>query len=108
MRTLILALLVSVSVVSAQAETTQGDPLTSPNAEMSAESEALMRMQEVQTLLEAAGYKDVQVAPDVLVIRALDATNNPVVMIVDPQTLANLPIEAEPSTTGSGSSGVPH
>ena len=99
MRPLFLALLISASIVSAQAEGNQS------NAEKSAEAEALMRLQDVQNRLEAAGYKDIQLETDVLVVRARDkSSNEPVVLLVDPDTLANLPIEADPSTTGSGSS----
>ena len=102
MRALLLALLVTASTLSAQAEN-QADPMAVNNAEASAESEAIMQFQEVKSRLEAVGYKDIQLDTDVLVVRAIDqTTNSPVVMLVDPDTLMNLPIEVEPSTTGSG------
>ena len=102
MRTLLLALLVSASTLSAQAEN-KTDPMAVNNAEASAESEALMRFQEVKNRLEAVGYKDIELDTDVLVVRGRDeSTNSPVVLLVDPETLMSLPIEIEPSTTGSG------
>jgi hypothetical protein len=56
--------------------------------------------------LEALSYKDLQLEQDVLVVRARDATDQAVVLLVDPDTLMNLKIydADEPSTTGSGSS----
>ena len=99
---LLLGLLVSASTLSAQAEN-KAYPLAVNNAEASAESEVLMRFQEVKSRLEAVGYKDIELDTDVLVVRGRDeSTNSPVVLLVDQETLMNLPIEVNPSTTGSG------
>ena len=103
MRTLVLALLITVSTLSAQPKANPSDLMAYANAERSAESEALMRLQEVRSRLEAVGYKDIELETDVLVVRAREeSSNNPVVLLVDPDTLSNLPIDVEPTTTGSG------
>jgi hypothetical protein len=61
----------------------------------------------VQKRLEVLGYKDIQVTPDVLVVRAKDESDQVIVLLIDPDTLLNLKSDdpnEEPSTTGSGSS----
>ena len=101
MRRLVLALLVSTSAFAAQAQELQvGESVSPVSAEPALE-------QRVQKRLEALGYKDVQLTPDVLVVRAKDESDQAIVLLVDADTLLNLKIhdDEEPSTTGSGSSG---
>ena len=98
---LVLALLVSTSAFAAQAQEVQvGDAVSPVSAEPALE-------QRVQKRLEALGYKDVQLTPDVLVVRAKDESDQAIVLLVDADTLLNLKAhdsDEEPSTTGSGSS----
>jgi hypothetical protein len=101
MRTLLVALLVSISAFGANAQELQvGDSVAAVPGEQVLEPR-------VQKRLEALGYKDLQVTQDVLVVRAKDESDQAVVLLVDPDTLLNLKIHDpsdEPSTTGSGSS----
>jgi hypothetical protein len=101
MRTLLVALLVSVSAFGARAQELQvGDAVTAVPGEQALEPR-------VQKRLEALGYKDLQLEQDVLVVRAKDESDQAIVLLVDPDTLLNLKIDVpsdEPSTTGSSSS----
>jgi hypothetical protein len=101
MRTLVLALLVSTAAFTARAQELQiGDAVSPLSTEPALEPR-------VQKRLEALGYKDLQVTPDVLVVRAKDESDQVIVLLIDPDTLLNLKIhdpDEEPSTTGSGSS----
>jgi hypothetical protein len=101
MRTLLVALLVSISAVGAKAQELQmGDAVAAVPGETALEPR-------VQKRLEALGYKDLQVEQDVLVVRAKDESDQAIVLLVDPDTLLNLKIDDpsdEPSTTGSSSS----
>jgi hypothetical protein len=102
MRTLLIALLVSTAAFGAQAQELQvADSVSPVTAEPALE-------QRVQKRLEALGYKDIQVTPDVVVVRAKDESDQAIVLLVDPDTLLNVKIDTsdeESSTTGSGSSG---
>ena len=101
MRTLLITLLVSTAAFSVQAQELQvGDSVLPMSAEPALE-------QRVQKRLEALGYKDLQLAQDVLVVRAKDESDQAIVLLVDPDTLLNVKIDnadEESSTTGSGSS----
>jgi hypothetical protein len=101
MRTLVVALLVSISAFAAKAQELQmGDSVAAVPGETALEPR-------VQKRLEALGYKDLQLTQDVLVVRAKDESDQAIVLLVDPDTLLSLKIDdpgAEPSTTGSGSS----
>src|SRR4051794_28709219 len=63
------------------------DPMDTPNAEKSAESEVLMKLQEVQKKLEQGGFKDVQIIPQAVLVRAKDKDNKPVMMLIDTETM---------------------
>jgi hypothetical protein len=101
MRTLLVALLVSISASGAKAQELQvGDAVAAVPGEQALEPR-------VQKRLEALGYKELQLEQDVLVVRAKDESDQAIVLLVDPDTLLNLKIDdpsSEPSTTGSGSS----
>ena len=101
MRTLLIALMVSTAALSVQAQELQvADSVLPLSAEPALE-------QRVQKRLEALGYKELQLTPDVLVVRAKDESDQAVVLLIDPDTLLNVKIDTgddEASTTGSGSS----
>ena len=101
MRSLLIAMLVSTAASSVQAQEIQVADSVSP---VSAEP---VLQQRVQQRLEALGYKDLQLAQDVLVVRARDESDQAIVLLVDPDTLLNVKIDTGDegsSTTGSGSS----
>jgi hypothetical protein len=101
MRTIVAALLVSVSAFTAQAQELQvGNSVAAVPGEPTLEPR-------VQKRLEALGYRDLQLTQNVLVVRAKDQSDQATVLLVDPDTLLNLKVHdpsEEPSTTGSGSS----
>jgi len=89
----------------AQKSTIKTDPMAVPNAESSAESELLMGLQEITKKLEEAGFKEIQIVSPTLLVQAKDKFDKPVLMIVNPETMVALQIQApsESETTGSGS-----
>jgi hypothetical protein len=90
----------------AQDRKVRSDPLATPNAEMSAQVEALLKLQAFTKKLEEAGFKDVQIVPQAVLVHAKDKSDKPVMMIVD--TLSMVAVQLQPptesETTGSGSS----
>ena len=83
------------------------DAAAAPDSEMSQASESIMIFQEMQTRLEEAGYKDIEVSPDVYVIRAKDGRNRPVTLVINAETMVSVripPLDNEHSTTGSAPS----
>ena len=107
MRTLIAAFL-SVALAQpsmAQPGNVKTDPMNEPNAEMSAESEAIMNLQEFTKKLEEAGFKDIQLGQGII-LQAKDKFDKPILMLVDPETMVGLQLKAQPEseTSGSGSS----
>ena len=101
MRSLLVALLVSIWAFSAQSQEPQMG-----GSKLAVTSDPSLERQ-VEKRLEALGYKNLQLEQDVLVVRAKDEADQAVVLLVNPDTLLNLKIHdphEEPSTTGSGSS----
>ena len=90
----------------AQSENAKTDPMDEPNAENSAESEALMNLQDFAKHLEAAGYKDIAIVPQTDVVHAKDKFGNPIAMIVNTEMMiaVQLQTKGQSETTGSGSS----
>jgi hypothetical protein len=90
----------------AQEKTVTTDPMAVPNAEMSAEAELLMNLQEFAKTLEEAGFKEIQIVPQAILIQAKDKFDKPILMLFNPET--NLAVQlqgpSETETTGSGSS----
>jgi len=89
----------------AQPGKVKADPMTEPNAEMSAEAEVIMQLQEFTKKLEEAGFKDVQLSHE-FIVQAKDKFDKPILMLVDPETMVAIQLKAQPDseTTGSGSS----
>jgi hypothetical protein len=83
----------------------KNDPTAEPNAEKSAESEVLMMVDQFTKSLEDAGFKEVTVAPQFVLVQAKDKFDRPVVMILNTETMvaAQLKIQPESETTGNGS-----
>jgi len=107
MRVLIFAVMFAATAQGAWAQksTIKTDPMAVPNAESSAESELLMGLQEITKKLEEAGFKEIQIVSPTLLVQAKDKFDKPVLMIVNPETMVALQIQApsESETTGSGS-----
>src|SRR3954468_21355289 len=108
MRLLAVALILGMFIqgASAQLDNVKTDPTGTPGAEANADLQGVKNLQTFATRLEAAGYKDVVVVPKVVLVQAKDNLGNPVVMIVNSDTMAaiQLQIRMDDETTGSGSS----
>ena len=89
----------------AQPGNVKTDPMNEPNAEMSAESEVIMNLQEFTSKLEEAGFKDIQLSQGII-LQAKDKFDKPILMLVDPETMVALQLktQSDNETTGSGSS----
>jgi hypothetical protein len=68
-------------------------------------AQAIKVLEELHQRLEQAGYKDVQIVPQAVVVSAKDAKGNPTLLLVDTETLMALQLQPPQgsSTTGSGS-----
>ena len=101
MRTLIsIALFVAfVGIAGAQ----EANAPAAPDAGQVAEAKKQLTVQLIQKQLEAAGLADVHVSPQVHLVQARDKDGKKIILIVEPETMAAIPLMAEPSTTGSGS-----
>src|SRR5215213_4649853 len=89
---------------SAQQGNVKTDPFVEPNAENSAESEALMKIQEFAKKLEEAGFLDIEIVPQAVVILAKDKFGKPVTMLLDTEAMVAVQLKTPPAseTTGSG------
>ena len=108
MRMLIFAVILAAIAQEARAQekTIKTDPMAVPNAEMSAESELLMNLQEFAKKLEEAGFKEIQIVSPAILVQARDKFDKPVLMLVNPETTVALQIQVPSGseTAGSGSS----
>jgi len=67
---------------TAQSGKVKADPMTEPNAEMSAESEVIMKLQEFTKKMEEAGFKDILLSQG-LILQAKDKFDKPILMLLD-------------------------
>jgi len=106
MRMLMFAAMLAASAQGAWAQNglVKTDPMAVPNAEMSAEGEMLNNLQEFAKKLEEAGFKEIQIVAPTVLVQAKDRFDKPVLMLVNPETMVALQLQApESETTGSGS-----
>jgi hypothetical protein len=108
MRTLIVAATLTALAQGAWAQETKvkGDPSAVPDAGTSAEAEAISRLRVLLKKLQEAGFTDVQIVPQAVLIQAKDKSDKPIVMIVDTLTMMAVEIRSplEGETTGNGPS----
>ena len=61
--------------------------------------------QQVQSNLKAAGFTDIKIMPESFLVRAKDKSGNPVMMVINPDSITAVTEETSkpnaPSTTGS-------
>jgi hypothetical protein len=107
MRILILAMLLAAIAqgAGAQENADKTDPMAVPNAEMSAEGEMLNNLQKFVKKMEEAGFKEIQIVSPTILVQAKDKFDKPILMLVNPETMVGLQLQApaESETTGSGS-----
>jgi len=110
MRATLFALMLTAAAPLAWAaeEKVKGDAAGAPNAEMekNAQLEAALRFQEFSKKLEDAGFKDMQIVPQAILIQGKDKFDKPVVLVVDTLSMSaiQLQLPSEKETTGRGSS----
>ena len=69
-----------------------------------AEATKQLTIKLIQKQMEAAGFADVQVSPEVHVVKAKDKDGKQIVLVVDPRTMNAIPLVLpEAGTTGAGS-----
>jgi hypothetical protein len=106
MRAFITALAVFVLSQGALAQqSVKTDPMGAPDAQANSETEIIRRLQHFAKKLEQAGFKDIQVVSEGLVLQAKDKFDKPIMMLVNPETMVAILLESRPEreTTGSGS-----
>jgi hypothetical protein len=115
MRALIFALILAAAApaVSAQeaartdpqaAPNAQVDPQIAPDAQANAEFEAMMKLKAFAQKLDEAGFKEIQILPQAVLVSARDKFDKPVMLIFDTQTMTAVQVQPrhQSETTGSG------
>ena len=111
MRRMILSLALSVAFASAafaQPISAQAASLTPPafaEADIIPDAQAAQAtriLQQLHKQLELAGYRDVQIIPQAVVVSAKDHKGNPALLLVDTESLTALQLEP-PGTGPTGS-----
>jgi hypothetical protein len=113
MKTLPLA--AAIALVSAGAAFSQGSPAQptpNPGANQGAQAQPRQSIrQQIQSDLSQAGYTDIKIMPESFLVRANDKRGNPVMMVIDPDSITTVTGENPHSsaTTGSapGTSNLP-
>jgi hypothetical protein len=88
---------------SAQSNLAKTDPMGAPDVGGNAEADVAMRLREFKNQMEAAGFREVQISPTLL-LQAKDKDDQPVTMLIDPQRMIGIQLKGSPEneTTGSG------
>jgi hypothetical protein len=109
MRLLIVAVISAALAQAAWAKPNKikADPLAEPNAQMSAEMEVLMKLQQFAKKLEDAGFKEIQILPQAVLVQAKDKFDKPVMVLINTDTMVGIQLHTAPEseTTGSGAPG---
>jgi hypothetical protein len=106
MRTLPIA--VALAVTSASAVFAQGSPnqpASNPSAKDrggQTQSRQPIR-QQVQNDLSQAGYTDIKIMPESFLVRAKDKSGNPVMMVINPDSITAVTEEKSHGSTTTGS-----
>jgi hypothetical protein len=108
MRTLPLAAAIafaSASAAFAQGSPNQPVPNPSPRDQGTQTQSQQSIRQQVQNNLTQAGYTDIKIMPESFLVRAKDKNGNPVMMVINPDSITSLtevnPRGANSTTTGS-------
>ena len=81
------------------------DDLTiAPDAQANAEFEAMMKLKAFAQKLDEAGFKEIQILPQAVLVSARDKFDEPVMLIFDTQTMTAVQVQPphQSETTGSG------
>lgn len=96
-RVLIIVLLTVVASTATAKQEPLGTPInySTPYSVLSSSSANTAFIRELQRKVEAAGYTDVQVEPRMFFATAMDATGNPVGLMVDADTETTIEIDGQ-------------
>ncbi len=97
MRNLVLA--TGLSLALAGAAFAQSGTGNNSTATSGSQSQGTIR-QQVQNDLAQAGFTDIKVMPESFLVRAKDKSGNPVMMVINPDSVTA--VTGVPSTSGSG------
>jgi hypothetical protein len=78
-------------------------PTDTAESQISADAEAMQALEVLNKRLEQAGYKDVQIVPQAIVVRAKDGKGNPALLLVDTETL--MALQLQPPESGGAAPG---
>jgi hypothetical protein len=98
--------LVSGSAVFAQGSPNQPAPNPSANQGAQSQSQQPIR-QQIQNDLSQAGYTDIKIMPESFLVRAKDKRGNPVMMLINPDSITAVTGEDPHSSTTTGSAPAP-
>ncbi len=105
MRSLAFAIVLPLIVTAALAQTPEPSTPTGPSAKSnqgSSNPQALQ--QQVRENLQQAGFTDIKMMPSSFLVRAKDKQGNPVMMVINPDSVtAVTEIPAKSATTGQAS-----
>jgi hypothetical protein len=94
--------LISASAVFAQGSPNQPAPNPSANQSAQAKSQQPIR-QQIQNDLSQAGYTDIKIMPESFLVRAKDRRGNPVMMVINPDSITAATEENSHKSTTTGS-----
>jgi len=95
MRRIIFAMMLTVLAQPAwsQENKVKAHPSATPESELKSEAEAFPNFEEFSKKLQDAGFKDIQIIPQAVLIHAKDKSDKPVMMIVDTLSMAALQLQ---------------
>jgi hypothetical protein len=99
------ALLLATTAGPALAATTTNavPPPTSSSTKMDSPEATNMR-QQIQNDLAKAGFSDIRIMPESFMVRAKDSHGNPVMMIINPDSLTEVTTMAPPKNSAANNS----
>lgn len=106
MASVMLCALFGASAWAGTARTASVNPQATPSVESEEQMQATAMLQQLNSQLEAAGYKDVQVLPSAVVVSAKDGSGKPALLLIDLQSMMALRLESPAGAPGGGDSGT--
>jgi hypothetical protein len=97
------AIIALVSASSAFAQGSPNQPTPNPSATQGAQSQSQQPIrQQIQNDLSQAGYTDIKIMPESFLVRAKDKRGNPVMMVINPDSITTI---SEDNPHGSATTG---
>jgi hypothetical protein len=107
MRSIILctsfAILCGISAAVAQTSNANSTPSMTGSISAPAANTTANLRQQVQQNLSKAGFSDIKIMPESFLIRAKDPSGNPVMMVINPDSIAAVTLEGGNTSNPKGS-----